>query len=408
MHQKSQQRKWFVVMLVLIPLLSTILIAGAAELVSRSLETKTEGDVANLPDPNLGWVPKPGKYNVITSEFSIDVSINSLNMNDREVTKLDLQSNNRILALGDSHTFAVGASTYESWPKRLETRLFPNRESGVVWNAATSGYSVGQYLERFRGLKDRLHPSLVLVGFSMATDLYDLIPPERGGFVYGGDASRVYFDLSPSGELVEKTYSSTSVGAFQVSSPNKDMSLVIRGILDKFSLYRRLKRSNLAMWIAVHRPGAVSLWPGLDTALKKELTEDDKYRWLLAERILAKLVSEAQGMETKVVIVNIPYLAQVYDATWAASFGTRPDVYDRWIAGERLAELCQRIGAIYIDTTKAVVSATRERHKWLHWPQDAHPTPEGQDLIAEVVYDGLIKNGLTSTGSRSPAVGYIR
>ena len=178
--------------------------------------------------------------------------------------------------------------------------------------------------------------------------------------------------------------------------PKKDISVHIREFLGRFSLYRRFRRSNLAMWIAVHRPGGISLWPGLDTGLKKELTEDDKYRWLLAERILAKLVSEAQEMGTKVVIVNIPYLAQVYDATWAASFGTRPDVYDRWIAGRRLAELCQRIGAIYIDTTDAFVSAARERHKWLHWPQDAHPTPEGQDLIAEVVADGLIKKGLTS------------
>jgi lysophospholipase L1-like esterase len=398
MHQKSRQRKWFVVMLVLIPLLSAILIVGAAELISQSLEPKAEGGVSNFEDPKLGWLPKPGEYKVTSSEYNTNVSINALNMNDREVTQSDLQNDNRILVLGDSHTFAVGVSTYESWPKRLETRLFPNREGGVVWNGAVAGYSVGQYFERFRGLKDKLHPSLVLVGFSMATDLYDLIPPERGGFVYGGNASRVYFDLNPGGELVEKAYSSTSVGAAQEPSSKRDISLQIRGVLERFSLYRRFKRSNLAMWVAVHRPGGVALWPGLDTALRKELTEDDKYRWLLAERILAKLVTEAQQMETKVVIVNIPYLAQVYDATWAASFGMRPDVYDRWIGGRRLAELCQRIGAIYIDTTEAFVSATRERHKWLHWPQDAHPTPEGQDLIAEAVADGLIKNGLTSRG----------
>jgi hypothetical protein len=398
MHQGSHQRKWFVVMLVpmLISLSSVILITAAAELVSRSFETKVEGDVSNLEDPNLGWLPKPGEYKVTTSEYSMNVSINSLNMNDREVTQSDVQSDNRILVLGNSHTFAGGASTYESWPKRLEVRLFPDRESGTVWNAAVGGYSVGQYLMRFRALKDRLHPSLVLVGFSMATNLYDLIPPERGGFVFGGDASRVYFDLSPDGELVEKTYS--SVGAPQVSSPANHTSLQIRGVLERFSLYRRLKRSNLAMWIAAHRPGGVSLWPGLDTALKKEPTEDDKYRWLLAERILAKLVSEAQEMKTKVVIVHLPYLAQVYDATWAASFGTRPDVYDRWVAGRRLAELCQRIGAIYVDTTEAFVNASRERHKWLHWSQDAHPTPEGQDLIAGVVADGLIRNGLTLKG----------
>jgi lysophospholipase L1-like esterase len=393
MDQESRRHKWFVALLVVIPLLCAILIAGAAELISRSLEPKIEGEMPLLADPNLGWLPKPGKYKFTTSEFSANVSINSLNMNDREVTQSDLQSENRILALGDSHTIATGVSTYESWPKRLEARLFPNREGGVVWNGAVGGYSVGQYLERFRGLKDKLHPTLVLVGFSMATDLYDLIPPERGGFVYGYDASRVYFDLSSNGELIEKTYSSISVDASRVPSPTPDLSLRIRGFLERFSLYRRLKRSNLAMWIAVHRPGGVSLWPGLDTALKKEPTEDDKYRWLLAERILAKLVSEAQA---QVVIVNIPYLVQVYDATWAASFGTQPDVYDRWIAGQRLAELCQRIGAIYVDTTEAFVIAARERNRWLHWPQDAHPTPEGQDLIAEVVAEGLMKNGLIS------------
>jgi len=395
MDQEPHRHKWFVVLLVFLTLSCAILIVGAAELISRVLEPKAEGEASVLHDPNLGWLPKPGKYKSTTPEFSVVTAINSLNMNDREVTQSDLQSETRILALGDSHTIASGVSTYESWPKRLEARLFPNRGGGVVWNGAVAGYSVGQYLERFRGLKDRLRPTLVLVGFSMATDLYDLIPPERGGFVYGGDASRIYFDLGPNGELIEKTYSANSTGASH-ALPKRDISLRIREFLGRFSLYRRFRRSNLAMWIAVHRPGGISLWPGLDTGLKKELTEDDKYRWLLAERILAKLVSEAQEMGTKVVIVNIPYLAQVYDATWAASFGTRPDVYDRWIAGRRLAELCQRIGAIYIDTTDAFVSAARERHKWLHWPQDAHPTPEGQDLIAEVVADGLIKKGLTS------------
>jgi len=114
----------------------------------------------------------------------------------------------------------------------------------------------------------------------------------------------------------------------------------------------------------VHRPGRVSLWPGLDTALKKEPTEDDKYRWLLAERILSKLVGEAQEMKTKVVIVN---LAQVYDATWAASFRARPDVYDRWIAGQRLAELCQRIGAWFGEP-----DGTGNMQIEYRWLQDAN------------------------------------
>jgi hypothetical protein len=38
-------------------------------------------------------------------------------MNDQEISQSDLQKENRVLAVGDSQTFAIGASTYESWPK---------------------------------------------------------------------------------------------------------------------------------------------------------------------------------------------------------------------------------------------------------------------------------------------------
>jgi lysophospholipase L1-like esterase len=375
-----------------------LLIVAAAEMTARFLEPRTEGFLTNVEDPQLGWLPKPGKYKIVTSEYSATYSINSLNMDDREFADADLQLANRILALGDSHTFASGVSTFESWPKQLESRLFPNASTGIIWNAGVSGYSVGQYLERFRGLREKLHPTLILVGFSMATDLYDLIPPERGGFVYGGDLSRIYFDLDPGGELIEKRHVSNPAGSSDHSEQNKALSLRIRGFLEQFALYRRFKRSDLAMWIASHRLGGVSLWPGLDTALKKNPTDDDKYRWLLAERILGKLANEARDVGAKVVIVNIPYLAQIYDATWAASFGTRPDVYDRWIAGQRLSEMSTRIGALYIDTTDAFVTASRQRHRWLHWPLDAHPMPEGHKLIADVVAEFLLKNGLLGTG----------
>jgi lysophospholipase L1-like esterase len=398
MTNKKRPKRYFYLILMLVPIAATAIIATTAELISRSLEPRSSEDIKQLTHPHLGWLPSPGEYKAFNSEFSTSISVNSLSMNDREITAPDLNRDNRILALGDSHTFAVGASTNESWPKRLEERLFPDRKAGVIWNGAVSGYSVGQYLVRFRGLKGLLRPTLVVVGFSMATDLYDLIPPERGGFVYGGDASRVYFDLGPDGEVIEKVHRSTPRDASTMPPGQRDISLRIREVLGEFSLFRRLKRSNLAMWIAVHRPGGVSLWPGLDTALKRQLSEDDEYRWLLAERILDKLVTEAREAGAQVAVVNIPYLAQVYDTTWSVSFGSRPSVYDRWIAGERLRALCQRIGAIYIDTTAEFVATARSMKRWLHWPQDAHPTPEGQDLIATVVADNLLRYQLVSRG----------
>ena len=107
------------------------------------------------------------------------------------------------------------------------------------------------------------------------------------------------------------------------------------------------------MWIAVHyKPAGRSLWPGLDTALKKELSEDDKYRWLLAERVLGKLVEEAGRDGVQVGIVIIPYLAQVYDEVWSTSFGTAPYEYDRWIASK---------GCRFVRTDRTPFALTQHR-----------------------------------------------
>jgi hypothetical protein len=179
----------------------------------------------------------------------------------------------------------------------------------------------------------------------------------------------------------------------------------MRGFLEAHSaLYRSLKRSNLAMWIAVHyKPGGKSLWPGLDTALRINLSEDDRYRWMLMEKVMGQLVQEADASGAKVIVVNIPYLAQVYDDVWAWSFGTKPNEFDRWIAGKRLSEVCDRIGAGYIDTTEAFVETVRERKHWLHWQQDAHPTPEGQDLIAQLIADNFNKTKIVQSMTEAKA-----
>jgi hypothetical protein len=383
----------------LIVVVAMVLLFAGAELIARIAEPKSVvGPEVDQLDPHLGWIPRPGTWRVVTPEFTNDWSVDSLTMNDREVTDADLDKPVRILSLGDSHTFAVGASMMQAWPKRLEARL--TSASVVVWNAGVAGYSVVQYLDRFRALQPKLHSNLVLVGFSMSTDLYDLIPPERGGFVYdGGDVERDYYDLGPDNELVHKHYRPDPRKVPRSNASTSDSPLKIRGFLEgHFALYRMLKRSNLAMWIAIHyKPGGKSFWPGLDTALRINLTEDDRYRWMLMEKVMAQLVQEAKASGAKVIVVDIPYLAQVYDEVWASSFGTKPNEYDRWIAGRRLGEVCGRIGAGYIDTTKAFVEAVRERKHWLHWPQDAHPTPEGQDLIAQVIADDFNKTGIVQS-----------
>lgn len=377
--------------LIMVAGLVLFFIAGlaVAELVARAAEPAPMRNL-KVADARLGWKPAVGERRHATREFDVPVSVNALHMNDREWTAADLRRPSRVLALGDSHTFAIGVSPQEAWPKRLEALLYGDRPSqGVVMNAGVAGYSLGQYLERYRALRQVIKPTTVVVGFSTATDLYDLIPPERGGFVYGEDAERVFFDIGKDGRLWERKHV-PAAGAPKAVSANP------RTLLQKHSaLYRRLKRSRLAMTAATYiRPGGKSLWPGSDTALKIDLDAEDAYRWRLAELIIARLAEEAKADGAQVALVQIPYIAQLYDEVWSASFGMRPTVYDRDIASRRLAELCARRGVVFIDTTPAFTQAARRRGHWLHWPIDAHPTPEGQQLIGEVVAEGLREAGL--------------
>jgi len=340
-----------------------------------------------MRDKILGFLPNPGTATIVTSEYKTTVNINSFGMNDDPIEE-SVNAKVKIMVLGDSHTFASGVSPEESWPNVLEKLLFKgDKTAGTVYNCAVPGYSLGQYLLRMRQLEQILKPDVIIIGFSMATDLYDLIPPRLGGFVCCPTYGRVYFDLDARGELVE---CHELEGKNLAETVKKDLPLLIKIkflLKDHSVLYRRLRRSKLAMWMFINiNP---SLWPGQDTALKKNLNAGDKYRWLLAQQIIKKIAEESFRKNRIVVLVNIPYLAQVYDEVWLASFGRRPEKYDRWIAGERLRDICNKAGVYYIDTTKALVEEVRRHKRWVHYRSDAHPTVEGHKIIAAEVYESL-------------------
>ncbi len=363
-------------------LAGTVVALVVAEFLARFLEpdhTK-EGDFYNVPHETVGWIPKPDSQAVeTTDEFTARYRINALGMNDLPVAG-QRNSRLRIVALGDSHTFAMGVNMDETWPNVLENLLFGGEsDAGTVFNLGVIGYNLGQYYDWLLINEKRLSPDVVIIGFSMATDLYDLIPPRKGGFVYGKGADRYYYDLSEDGELL-RLRSNVSQGT---TSPQvRD----VRTHLNRLALYRLLKRSKLAYWLSVRlSPGGQSLWPGLDTALKRELSGDDAYRWRLAERILTALVEDAGSRARRVVLVVIPYLAQVYDEVWESSFGSFPDKYDRWIGNRRLRELAERLGIGFVDTTPDFVQRVRESGEWLHYRRDGHPNPRGHAVIAAAV-----------------------
>jgi hypothetical protein len=293
----------------------SLIVAGAmSELIFRALERReashavVEGGMW-IADPRWGFKPAPGPFRRASREFDATGVINAQFMNDRPWDQHQTEGNRRILVLGDSHTFAVGVNQEDTWARRLEARL---NAAGLqqpyrTFNTACPGYSLHQYLLRLMDQGPVIRPDYVLVGFSYATDLYDLLPPDRGGWIYGEPFDRDYFDFDGA-DLVEK-HSSHGSDPHTATQTKISPVVPIRELLEHFATFRSLRRSNVALAIGSRvQIGGQSLWPNMDVVLEREISPEHAYQWRLAFALLDRIKSECDRQHAKLIVVGIPYL----------------------------------------------------------------------------------------------------
>jgi len=116
----------------------------------------------------------------VRTEFTHTRRINALGLADRDVPVAKNPGEYRIIALGDSFTEGVGATSEETWVRVLErqVRAAPGGEAVGVMNA---GISASDLLFEYVLLRDRLRPyqpDLVIVALNNS-DITDVIT--RGG-----------------------------------------------------------------------------------------------------------------------------------------------------------------------------------------------------------------------------------
>ncbi len=336
-----------------------------------------------------GWAMARGKYRRATHEFDMRGLVNDLWMNDG--IDYDAEADQdcvRILALGDSHTAAVGVSSHETWVAVLQRLL--NQKHGAntfrCYNSGAAGYSLHQYLLRLIDQGPIVKPDYVIVGFSFATDLYDLLPPERGGWVYGENRPRAYFDINAAGALVEK-YWDSSIDSQAPAKQTVPVSRRIKRVLGNFATFRQLRRSTLALAIGSRlKLGSESLWPNMEIVLEKEISPKHQYQWDLNGKLLERIHVETKKLNAELIVLGIPYLPQVYDDVWKSTFGGN-ESYSRNAAAVRIAAWCQQRGIHYVETLDSLRIESRSRGHWLHHRADAHPNTEGHEVIASTLLD---------------------
>ena len=112
------------------------------------------------------------------TEFNFEYQLDEFGSNNCKSCK-NQDSKLKILTMGDSFTFGIGAQSSKSWPNQLDSILeINNREIGVC-NVGFSATDPIYMLDIFRNKINEVYkPNLLLVSFN-DSDIYDIII--RGG-----------------------------------------------------------------------------------------------------------------------------------------------------------------------------------------------------------------------------------
>ncbi|WP_139264714.1 SGNH/GDSL hydrolase family protein [Desulfatibacillum alkenivorans] len=234
-------------------MLGLLLLTGAAEALVRATHadqcqySSFPGAEAFLPDPDLGWVLKPG-FDAFISYDQHRVSINSMGLRSPEVSAKQ-PGEFRVLCLGESTTFGAGLANGRDYPSILEKLLSDKDGAGryTVINAGVPAWSSYQSREFLRTRGAELSPDLVVVYHEVNDYLPVLV-------------RKTYFNQFGEMDSDEQLYGSRSFRALSVLA--KRSALVRFALKTKLLLHMRTGQYGPAV-NDLHQIGMPGMTPNL-------------------------------------------------------------------------------------------------------------------------------------------------
>jgi len=261
---------------------SLLVCALLAEWVARELRLSNMGTPYVREDPDTIYSNTPLKAGRMTSpgEFSISFAINSNGLRSPE-SAYEKTGAQRVLALGDSFTFGVGAEDDETWPAHLAAGLAETGGDWEVLNAGVQGWGLAEYLIWLENEGVRYGPDWIVIG------------------VHAGDwanARRGLLTLEDSGELRHHQVTRHQVGRL------KELS-------EQIPFYELLVTHSSFANFLKYRIAFLLDW-GTTGALAEDGVEDRaaqfRNAWPTNRAILARIAEIAQESGARVAMVFIP------------------------------------------------------------------------------------------------------
>lgn len=311
-------------------------------------------------DRELGWANREGAegvYQLAPDTPPVFIRINKSGMRGRDVSVGKPAGLKRVIVSGDSNAFGYGINEEERFSD-LFLKGLPERYE--VLNLGVYGYGTDQemlLLER-EGL--RYSPDIILLAFS-AGDLSDNMNSINSG------SSKPYFKLA-GGRLVLKN---SPVPERTVFRRNESRGSVVKDLLYNHSHFYRLVFNRLAA-SNIFMPSSV-----------REMTEEEGMRTTVA--IIKRLNGLCIESGCRLIVLFISHEQLV-----AAYAGMKRDVGYLPALEMLLAEA----GIQYIDATPALADQYERGEKVFLKNDPVHLSPRGNEIVAGLLYQGLVKRGL--------------
>lgn len=340
-------------------------------------------------DPVLGWRHVPNfRGGFRTSEFSVQVTINSRGLRDEEIPYDRPPGGLRVLALGDSFLAATHVPLEQAMAEQLQgllrARLAPR--PGDVVNAGVSGYGQAQeyvYLDT-EGYK--YAPDVVLVVVFLGNDLADNIRGSDGRWL------RPLFELDGDDRLL------------QVQAPTRppfrrppwDELLLRSSLAYNFLRSGVLDKLDQPAEQAGETGRDIDPDPGSEFQVYERAPSAKMRRaWEVTEALLAAIVRRAESVGARTMIVGAPSFRQLDPAAFDARLAERgldPRRYDAEAPDRRLGEAAARKNLAYLDLLP-VFRRAAEGGETVFYPKNTHWAPAGQRIAARAVDDFLLSRG---------------
>jgi hypothetical protein len=352
-------------------------------------------------DPEAHYRQRPGAVRLAAGRTGKLVRIDSWGFHDEEFPLAKPPGELRGVVVGDSVTMGHMLTFEETFCEQLEA-LLDERDrlhaTHQIINAGVQGYAVFQELLAFEDAL-RFAPDFVALGFCMNDVTEPLVVQRKFGGT-GVDYHAVREDRSP---VLGMLRNETGVGRLLVYLEQRGVSAEKRKLWEDSSVRGMVEELALA--------GEATLLPGeaaLPTTGAALPAPDSRYR-AIWERTLADLDrvrALAAEHEIPFFLLVFPYTFQIYDPTLRGPQRILAEHAAR--SGIVLVDFVEPFRRVLVPDETALElelaaangpDAVLRAHaaEWSRYYLDTnHLAPEGHRLVAEELFDVLVREGLAA------------